>query len=128
MACIHNITRLLYCWMCRGQVVTSTPRCRGHCGNIVHACLAVHSDVNTAWNDYLRQSFLRLPACLSEMNLSVDCLDSFCAVVILQNYVELLENDNNITCYYAVSCVCFVVRTVLLPPPIVCLSVCLSVC
>ena len=57
VTCIDDVTRLLYCSMCGGRVVTSsTPRCRGHCGNVVRACLAVHADINAAWNEYLCQS------------------------------------------------------------------------
>ena len=56
VTCIDDVTRLLYCSMCGGRVMTSsTPRCRGHCSNVVRACLAVHA-INVAWNEYLCQS------------------------------------------------------------------------
>ena len=69
VTCVDDVTRLQYCWMCRGQVTSSsTRRCRGHCSHVVRDCLSVHADVNTAWNDYLRTSVLpvsSLSSCLS---------------------------------------------------------------
>jgi len=72
-ACVDDITRLLYCSMCSGRATTSsTPRCRGHCSNIVRACLSVHVDVNVAWNDYLRQSLASfcLSVCLNRVYIA----------------------------------------------------------
>ena len=108
VACVDDITRLLYCWMCRGQVTSSsTPRCRGHCGNIVRACLAVHSDVNSAWNNYLCQSFLRLNVCLSESVRRVSRLVLCCCGFAKLRSCNCWKNDSYITCY----CTCLL-RTI----------------
>ena len=68
-ACVDDATRLLYCSLCHhhaggsggaaAAVTADGRRCRAHCTHMVRACLAVHlRDVNTAWNDYLRQYFI----------------------------------------------------------------------
>ena len=94
VTCVDDVTRLMYCGMCRGQVMTSaTPRCRGHCSNVVRACLGVRSDVNAAWNDYLCQSSSPSSClCLSA------CRYSLCSRC-LSNHIRCWWENSYVVCY-----------------------------
>ena len=50
-ACTRGITRMMYCPQCRG--LTRTKPCNNYCLNTMKGCLAHHSELNKAWNEYI---------------------------------------------------------------------------
>lgn len=50
-ACMRGMTRMMYCPYCRG--LTRTKPCNNFCLNTMKGCLAHHSELNKAWNDYI---------------------------------------------------------------------------
>lgn len=50
-ACTRGMTRMMYCPHCRG--LTRTKPCNNYCLNTMKGCLAHHSELNKAWNEYI---------------------------------------------------------------------------
>lgn len=50
-ACTRGMTRMMYCPHCRG--LTRTKPCNNFCLNTMKGCLAHHSELNKAWNEYI---------------------------------------------------------------------------
>jgi len=50
-ACMRGMTRMMYCPHCRG--LTRTKPCNKYCLNTMKGCMAFHSDLNKAWNEYI---------------------------------------------------------------------------
>lgn len=92
-ACTRGMTRMMYCQHCGG--LTRTKPCNNYCLNTMKGCLAHHSELNKAWNEYIEA--LKLVAERLEGPFNIETVVDPIDVKISEAIMNFQEDSTTVT-------------------------------